>query len=29
MKDTGLASMPYWGRVVAGAMDAVDERRVP
>jgi hypothetical protein len=29
MKDTGLASTPYWGRVVAGAMEAVDERRVP
>lgn len=29
MKDRGLASTPYWGLVVAGAMESVDERPVP
>jgi hypothetical protein len=29
MKDTGLASTPYRGLVVAGAMEAADERRLP
>jgi hypothetical protein len=29
MKDTELALTPYWGLVVAGAMEAAGERRVP